>query len=199
MYLFKHPKETKHNKDKLEKLIHNWSRPIFNLDNGYKQLTKEERLARDIEHVKTMKRRSNENARSQTVDEALTSNDKPKSSKKARTSDGDGEERGEALRPCDPGFCPRARVPVPSAKDYIIRPKSSMESNENNQDSKKVTSTSIHSNSPLSFKPHNNFNSLFLKPKKSETRLDKHQRRFVEIKKNAKTNRAVNLSVTGGK
>jgi hypothetical protein len=38
----------------------NWSRPIFNLDADMKHLTKEERLARDMEHVKTLTRRSSD-------------------------------------------------------------------------------------------------------------------------------------------
>lgn len=71
------------------------------------------------------------------------------------------------LRPGDPGFIPRARVPVPSHKDYIIRPKSNIDVMENN--SKKL--------------------------KKSESRLDKHQKRFVEIKRTNKFQRAVTLSV----
>lgn len=94
MFLYKHSKETKSNKQKLEKLISkkkilkhfwvinfnnhfsidNWARPIFNLDSNFKQLTKEERLERDMEHIKSLnKRSSNEFNQNQSVDELLDS------------------------------------------------------------------------------------------------------------------------------
>lgn len=77
MFLFKHPKETKQNKQKLEKLINNWSRPIFNLDSNFKQLTKEERLERDMEHVKSLNRQtSGDLGKNQSVEEMLNANDK---------------------------------------------------------------------------------------------------------------------------
>ena len=59
--------------------LDNWSRPIFNLDSNFKQLTKEERLRRDIEHVKTQKRRSsdeNKQDRGDDMDEMLNSTDR---------------------------------------------------------------------------------------------------------------------------
>jgi transcription factor SPN1 len=174
MFLYKHPKETKLNKQKLEKLINNWARPIFNLDSNFKQLTKEERLQRDLEHVRTLNRRSsNETSQKESVDEMLSAAEKLKFNKKNKSRPDDSDKSGsdetkKFLRPGDPGFVPRARVPLPSSKDYVIRPKS-------NVDNLEISSK---------------------KMKKPESRLDKHNRRFIEIKRNAKTNRAVTMSVS---
>ena len=174
MFLYKHPKETKESKRKLEKLIHTWSRPIFDLDADMKQLTREERHQRDMEHVKLLNRRnSNEGAQSQNVDDMLQAAERAKRAKKSTSGLAGVEDDGQSTaRPGEPGFCPRARVPVPSQKDYVNRPKSSVDNSEGDT-SRKV--------------------------KRSETRLDKHTKRFLEIKRSARTSRAVSLSVSEGK
>ena len=74
MFLFKHPKEVKENKKKLEILINNWSRPIFNLDGIFKQLTKEDRQERDMEHVQQIKRLNSSDHSN--VDDILNAHDK---------------------------------------------------------------------------------------------------------------------------
>ena len=57
--------------------LDNWSRPIFNLDANFKHLTKEERMQRDMEHVKTLNRRSSEDVSQQNnVDEFLNPTNK---------------------------------------------------------------------------------------------------------------------------
>lgn len=103
MYLYKHPKETKANKERAGRLISEWARPIFNLSTDFKAMTREERQARDEAMAGPARRRGEQEARG----------------REAR------EER--PARPGEPGWVARARVPAPSGKDYVVRPKSTCE------------------------------------------------------------------------
>merc|ERR1712002_517550 len=93
MYLYKHPRELRENKVLAGKIINSWARPIFGLNTDFKNVSKEERQEKD-ETVVT-KRRAQETP----------------------------NETDEALRPGDPGWCYRARVPQAQQGAYVQRPK----------------------------------------------------------------------------
>jgi len=114
--LFKHPKETRENKNIAAKLIREWARPIFQLDSDYSSLSREERIQRDYEHMPPSKRQK------LVLQEDGTVSQSPE--KRALTSK---TEEEPVLRPGDQGFIPRARVPRPSTRDYVIRPKPKVE------------------------------------------------------------------------
>ena len=60
MYLYKHPKELRENKVMAQKIIQNWSRPIFNKSSDPRDYNKEERNARDREMRAKQKKRKKE-------------------------------------------------------------------------------------------------------------------------------------------
>ena len=97
-----------------------------------------------------------------------------------RNTEGHGEEgmpEPGQLRPGERGFVMRARVPKPSNKDYVIRPKWNVDAED------EEGSRHIHKRS---------------KAKKDE-RLEKHLKTFADRKKNSKMQRAVGISLEGNK
>lgn len=121
MYLYKHPKETKANRERAGRLISEWARPIFNLSTDFKAMTREERQARD-EAMAGGRRR-----------------DEPGPSKRARTDPADPVDPDKAARPGEPGWVARARVPLPSTKEYVYRPKSTSDVDMSRAAKKKMT------------------------------------------------------------
>ncbi|XP_046852838.1 protein IWS1 homolog isoform X2 [Xenia sp. Carnegie-2017] len=123
MYLFRHPKETRKNKQRAGKIISEWSRPIFGVTANFKSMSREEREERDYANMSKRRRLSRDG-----VDGGKT----PKRIENAIKSD------SKSLRPGDKGWCMRARVPAPSNKDYVVRPKSNIEPVDFSKTSKKT-------------------------------------------------------------
>jgi len=119
MILMKHPKEIKDNKSIASRLIREWSRPIFQSETDIRSLTREERVHRDFSQMPAVKRQ-----RLRLDPDGLPIPNSPPS----RNED-NRNNRGEAqqiLRPGEKAIA-RARVPKPSTRDYVIRPKPEIE------------------------------------------------------------------------
>ncbi|VDM10495.1 unnamed protein product [Wuchereria bancrofti] len=164
MLLYKHPRETKENKALAARLISDWARPIFRsllfcfssgalmiiltikspLDTDFRSMTKDERIQRDYAQLSEAKRRRLD----------------------AGSESSDAEKETSEPRPGDKGFIMRARVPRPSQKDYVVRPKSNVEGQFRG-------ATKNRSNS----------------------RFDRTQREFKERTKQQRTQRAVAVTI----
>ncbi|KAH8300964.1 hypothetical protein KR044_007249, partial [Drosophila immigrans] len=155
MYLYKHPLETKSNRDRAGRLISEWARPIFNLSCDFSAMSKEERQERDLAQMSRNRHKSPE-------PEPASSSD-PQSLNQTFSGD------DQLLRPGDPGWVARARVPMPSNKDYVIRPKSTVEG--------EITTST----------------------KRKPNRYEKHMKRFLDSKRSKESRRAVEISIEGRK
>ncbi|CAB1348437.1 unnamed protein product [Coregonus sp. 'balchen'] len=130
-----------------------------------------------------------------------------------------GEEK--ALRPGDPGFCARARVPMPSNKDYVVRPKWNVESESRavsvclsiclpGRREEKVPLTDFkkgisrlekHKRRIAQQRSQRRIMAVKINApvKKGMSRVDKQLRRFADIKRMTKTGHAVKISVQGNR
>ncbi|XP_041660507.1 protein IWS1 homolog isoform X2 [Cheilinus undulatus] len=172
MFLYKHPKESRANKDLALKLINEWSRPIFGLTSNYKGMTREERQQRDLDQQMPQRRRLSQPQKVERAEEPDVFSPPISSGGQTPRRDLEKQLTGEekALRPGDPGFCARARVPMPSNKDYVVRPKWNVEVESNRSGFKKGISL-----------------------------LEKHKRRFAEQRKNNRPQGAVKISIEGNR
>ncbi|KAM6988215.1 protein IWS1 homolog isoform 1-T1 [Tautogolabrus adspersus] len=172
MFLYKHPKESRANKDLALKLINEWSRPIFGLTSNYKGMTREERQQRDLDQQMPQKRRLSQPQKVERAEEPDVFSPPISSGGQTPRRDLEKQLTGEekALRPGDPGFCARARVPMPSNKDYVVRPKWNVEMES--------------SRGPM---------------KKGVSRVDKQMRRIADIRRLTKPGHAVKISVEGNR
>merc|ERR1712183_229617 len=157
MLIFKHPKEIRKNKELAGRLINKWSRPLFGLNENFRSMSKTEREERDQQQMSTKKRKHSET-------EATTS----------------AAESDAPLRPGEKGFVMRARVPMPSNRDYVVRPKWKVNSD---QDEEGISS----------------FHAKRSKLKKTDSRLDKHIKKFAEKQKKRKMQQACSISIEGNK
>ncbi|CAC5405365.1 SPN1 [Mytilus coruscus] len=145
-------RETKENRERCGKLINEWSRPIFSLTANHKSMSKEEREERDYAHLPKRRRLSAEGMTPRRdIDKVLAGED-------------------QSVRPGEKGFVMRARVPMPSNKDYVVRPKWTSEYEMEQQKSR---------------------------GKKDISRYEKHLRAFADKKKHGKAQRAVGISIEG--
>ncbi|VDM62486.1 unnamed protein product [Angiostrongylus costaricensis] len=156
MLLYKHPRETKENKAMAAHIIREWSRPIFQLDTDFRSVSREERVQRDLEHMSSVKKKR--------LSGELGPSDLPPAPAKPL---GPPDPSSESSKPKGREIT-RARVPRPSTKDYVVRPKSNVEGE---------------------FKGE--------RKGKAFARLDKTQREFLERTKRVKAARAVGVSLQG--
>lgn len=190
MYLYKHPRETKLNRDRANRLISEWARPIFNLSADMRAMSREERLQRDLDQM-PKKRRASPEPETSTASTGKT--------KKKKTKEVSAFQEGERqLRPGEKGWVSRARVPMPSTKEYVVRPKSTSE-----VDMSRVSCAGDVVGCPTAAS-RCGFYILYCAfeqiTKRKPNRYEQHLKKFIDQKRLKGSNRrAVEISIEGRK
>jgi len=154
--LLQHPKEMKDNKKLCKLLIRRYSKQIFDVkDTG--AVSKEDRQQRDLEFLRKY--------------------GPSKLSKFQKEKDEKSKKVGE-LKVHEKGFIMRARVPMPSNRDYLIRPKSNIDPEDWNINFKKGAKRVKTGNEAL---------------------MDKTSRRLVNMKQRMKQQKSAKVSLSGSK
>ena len=156
--LCRHPREVRSNKDVAGAIINKWSRPIFHLSADFSALTREDRQVRDQEMAAKLGLNKRKRKDSSQGSEGGAGN-----------SSSGGGDSAKSVRPGDPGWVSRARVPMPNNKEFVRRPEW-----QSHEDMTTKTST-----------------------KKEIDMLEKHKRSFADRKKFAKAQHAVKISLEG--
>lgn len=142
MYLYRHPKEERNNKNLAGHLIYEWARPIFHKETDFAKLTKAERREQDLDMAARLGKRKRRSA--EPVEE-------------------------QPLRPGDPGWVSRARVPMVDNVEFINRP---------------TWQTTA---------------DISTVKKKSVTMLEKHKRAFADRKRAARNTSLFKISIEGAR
>ncbi|XP_052903351.1 protein IWS1 homolog [Anopheles moucheti] len=113
MYLYKHPKEIKANRARANVLISGWFRSVFNISTDFNGMSLDERRQHDMRQLpKNFKPSTQDAVPSKPV---------------VRPDFWLFNAHKNTIRPGEKGWISRARVPMPSDKVYIMRPKSKIE------------------------------------------------------------------------
>ena len=137
-------------KDLCGKIINKWSRPIFRLKSDFSDLSKEERISRDQNMADHSSAGPRAEIRKAKAEAAL--------------------KAAKDLKPGDPGWIPRARVPMPGMNEYVNRPE---------------------------WQSHVDMSEKQLKRAKTVDLLEKHKRKFSDRKKLTKNLHAEKISIEG--
>ncbi|KAI0978270.1 hypothetical protein GJ496_011520 [Pomphorhynchus laevis] len=120
MLLAKHPRETRQNQDRLWRLINDWSRSIFDLNDCDDNFSKEERQQRDIERLPSMIKKRK-----------LLVKGNPSLSKMFSKRHSKGLVPDNSTLSAKQVSQMRARVPHPADCDYVYRPTSKLTEHTN--------------------------------------------------------------------